>query len=68
MKQEEKANTKKNIQLSVPTERVLIKCSLNNRLISEEEARRIVVRAAIKMAIKKQTETKKENYENVYSA
>lgn len=39
--------------LSISTEKVKIKCSLNNKPISEDEARKIIVHGAVGMAAKR---------------
>ncbi|MCL6612742.1 MAG: hypothetical protein K6T66_14495 [Peptococcaceae bacterium] len=68
MGQEEKVKAREDNHLAVPTERIMIKCTLNNKPISEDEARRIVVRGAVEIAAKKQTERKKKRCKNLYSA
>lgn len=68
MGQEEKVKAREDNHLAVPTERIMIKCTLNNMPISEDEARRIVVRGAVEIAAKKQTERKKKSCKNVHSA
>lgn len=52
----------------VPKERIVIKCSLNNRPISEDDARKIIVRAAIERVVKKQTGGRKKDCKKMDSA